>query len=161
MDDLDRLILCALQQDGRTPFTHMAKQAGVSETTIRSRYRHLVDQGIVRTVGIVDPAALDFRAPAIVTVIVEPGMIDQVATAVAEIPEVSYLVMTLGSRDLIVEVLCRDLAHLTQVSTEKIQMIPGVRTTETLVIAQSYKLSYRWSPLPDAAAGVPAGMVAG
>ena len=42
MDDLDRLILSALQQDGRTPFTHMAKQAGVSETTIRSRYRHLV-----------------------------------------------------------------------------------------------------------------------
>jgi Lrp/AsnC family transcriptional regulator for asnA, asnC and gidA len=148
MDDLDRLILSALQQDGRTPFTHMAKQAGVSETTIRSRYRHLVEEGIVRTVGIVDPAALDFRAPAIITVIVEPGAIDRVARAVAEIPEVSYLVATLGSRDLIVEVLCRDLAHLTQVATERIQMIPGVRTAETLVIARSYKLSYRWSPVP-------------
>lgn len=155
MDDLDRLILSALQQDGRTPFTRMAKQAGVSETTIRSRYRHLVEEGIVRTVGIVDPAALDFRAPAIITVIVEPGVIDRVARAVAEIPEVSYLVATLGSRDLIVEVLCRDLAHLTRVTTEKIQMIPGVRTAETLVIARSYKLSYRWSPVPAAAAPVP------
>ena len=148
MDDLDRLILSALQQDGRTPFTHMAKQAGVSETTIRSSYRLLVEEGIVRTVGIVHPAALDFRAPAIITVIVEPGAIDRVARAVAEIPEVSYLVATLGSRDLIVEVLCRDLAHLTRVTTEQIQMIPGVRTAETLVIARSYKLSYRWCPVP-------------
>ncbi len=155
MDDLDRLILSALQQDGRTPFTHMAKQAGVSETTIRSRYRHLVVEGFVRTVGIVDPAALDFCATAIISVIVEPGTIDRVARAVARIPEVSYLVMTLGSRDLIVEVLCRDIAHLTRVSTETIQMIPGVRTAETLVIARSYKLSYRWSPAPDAAADVP------
>jgi Lrp/AsnC family transcriptional regulator for asnA, asnC and gidA len=45
MDDLDRLILQTLQQDGRTPFTHIARQAGVSETTVRLRYRALVEAG--------------------------------------------------------------------------------------------------------------------
>jgi len=146
MDDLDKLILQTLQEDGRTPFTHIAKLAGVSETTIRTRYRNLVEEGIIRSVGIVDPYALGFQAPAIVGLTVEPGMSDQVARTIGDLPEVSYLVMTLGRFDLIVEVFCRDLPHFTSLLTQQIQAIPGIRFTETLMIARSYKLSYRWSP---------------
>jgi len=146
VDGLDRLILQSLQEDGRIPFTHIARRAAVSETTVRIRYRSLVEEGIVRTVGIVDPHALGFQAPAIIGVSVEPGMINQVATAVADLPEVSYLVMTLGSFDLIAEVFCRDLPHLTDFIEQEIHAIPGVRSTETLMIARSYKLTYRWSP---------------
>ena len=68
MDELDKLILQTLQEDGRTPFTQIARQAGVSETTIRSRYQNLVKEGIISTVGIVDPYALGFEAPALIGV---------------------------------------------------------------------------------------------
>ncbi|MDH4135558.1 MAG: Lrp/AsnC family transcriptional regulator [Anaerolineae bacterium] len=146
MDELDKLILQTLQEDGRAPFTQIARQAGVSETTIRSRYRNLVDEGIIHTVGIVDPYTLGFQAPALISVSVEPGTVDQVARAIAELPEVSYLVVTLGSSDLVIEVFCRDLPHLTHLVTQQIHLIPGVRSTETLMIARSYKLTYRWSP---------------
>ena len=146
MDRTDRLILQSLQENGRTPFTRIAEQAGVSESTIRSRYRAMQEDGIVRTVGIVDPTALGFQAPAIINVNVEPGETDRVAREIADLPEVSYLVMVLGSYDLVVEVFCRDLEHLTRLGTEQIQTISGVRSTETLVIGRSYKLSYRWSP---------------
>jgi Lrp/AsnC family transcriptional regulator for asnA, asnC and gidA len=150
MDELDQLILKTLQKDGRTPFTQIARQAGVSETTVRSRYRSLEESGIVRTVGVVDPFALGFHAPAVIGVSVDADKIERVAKAVAELPEVSYLVMTLGSFDLTVEVFCRDLNHLTDFVTQQIGRIPGVRSTETLMIARSYKLSYRWSPVLDA-----------
>jgi Lrp/AsnC family transcriptional regulator for asnA, asnC and gidA len=146
MDELDRLILETLQRDGRTPFTHIARQAGVSETTVRTRYSQLVEEGIVRVVGLVDPAALGFRAPAVVGVSVEPGRTAAVARAIRGLKEVSYLVATLGSFDLIVELFCRDLPHLTETVTRQIHAIPGVRDTETLVIAESYKLSCYWSP---------------
>ncbi len=146
MDELDKLILQTLQEDGRTPFTRIARQAGVSETTIRSRYQNLVEEGIVRTVGIVDPYALGFQAPALIGVSVEPGTVEQVARAIAALPEVSYLVMTLGRFDLVIEVFCRDLPHLTHLVTQQIHLVPGVRATETLMIARSYKLTYRWSP---------------
>jgi Lrp/AsnC family transcriptional regulator for asnA, asnC and gidA len=149
MDEVDRLILQALQEDGRTPFTQIAKKAGVSETTIRSRYRNLVDEGVVRTVSIVDPFALDFQAPAMIGISTEPGKIEAVAKAVSELPEVSYLVLTLGAYDLLVEVYCRNLQHLTNLVTQQIQLIPGVRATETLMVAKMYKLSYRWSPASD------------
>ena len=150
MDDLDKLILQTLQADGRAAFTQIAKQAGVSETTIRARYRNLVEEGIIRNVGIVDPYALGFQAPALVGVAVEPGMADQVARAITDLPEVSYLVMTLGRFDLMVEVFCRDLHHLTRLLTQQIQTIQGIRAVETLMIARSYKLSYRWSPTWEA-----------
>jgi Lrp/AsnC family transcriptional regulator for asnA, asnC and gidA len=146
MDELDRLILDALQKDGRMPFTHIAREAGVSETTVRTRYSQLVGEGIVRVVGIVDPAALGFRAPAVVGVSVEPGQAASVAEAIGKLGEVSYLVATLGSFDLIVELFCRDLPHLTEIVTRQIHAIPGVRDTETLVIAASYKLSCYWTP---------------
>ena len=149
MDELDLLILQTLQKDGRTPFTQIARTAGVSETTVRSRYQNLVDAGIVRTVGIVDPYALGFKAPALIAVSVEPGQIQSVAQALSEFPEVSYLVMTLGSRDVLAEVFCQDLPHLTELIAERVLMVPGVRSTETLLIARSYKLSYRWTPALD------------
>jgi hypothetical protein len=38
---------------------------------------------------------------------------------------------------------------LTQLVTQRIQLIPGVRETETSVVAKIYKLSYRWSPIFD------------
>jgi Lrp/AsnC family transcriptional regulator for asnA, asnC and gidA len=147
MDELDQLILQTLQEDGRTPFTQIAKVAGVSETTIRSRYRSLEEAGIVRTVGVVDPFALGFQAPAIIGVSVEAGRIEEVARVIQDLPEVSYLVMTLGFCDLTVEVFCRDIAHLTDFVTQTIGQIPGVRSTETLMIARSYKLSYGWAPV--------------
>ncbi len=151
MDELDQLILKTLQEDGRTPFTQIAKQAGVSETTIRSRYRSLEEAGIVRTVAVVDPFALGFQAPALIALTVDTKKIDQVARTVVELPEVSYLVMTLGSCDLTVEVFCRDLHHLTELVTKKIGRIPGVRSSETLMIARTFKLSYGWSPILDTA----------
>jgi len=147
MDDIDRLIMQALQEDGRTPFTRIAKKAGVSEATIRSRYRNLVEGGLVRTVSIVNPFALDLQAPAIVAITTEAGKVEQVARAIGDLPEVAYFVMTLGTYDLIAEVYCRDLHHLTNLVTRQMQNIPGVRQTETLMIANIFRLSYRWSPV--------------
>jgi Lrp/AsnC family transcriptional regulator for asnA, asnC and gidA len=151
MDGLDRLILQTLQEDGRAPFTQIARQAGVSEATIRARYRDLAEKGVVRTVGIVDPYALGFQAPAIIGVSVEPGTVEQVARKIGALSEVSYLVMTLGRFDLIVEVFCRDLPQLTNLLVQAIQTIPGVRATEMLMIARSYKLTYRWAPALETA----------
>ncbi len=149
IDQLDRVILKALQQDGRTPFTQIAKQTGVSETTIRSRYQSLVEDGVIRTVGMVDPYVLGYQAPALLNIRVEALKTDQVAQEIASFPEVRYLVMTLGSFDLNVEVFCRDLSHLTELVQERIRRMEGVVSVETLMIAKSYKLTHRWQPMDE------------
>lgn len=146
MDDIDLRILQTLQKDGRTPFTQIAKEVGVSESTIRSRYNNLIKNRIVNTVSIVDPFSLGYEAPAIIGINTEPGKIDEVGRILCSFPEVSYQVMTLGSFDLIIEVFCKDIAHLTKFITSDLPNIPGIRDIETLTIAKIYKLSWYWSP---------------
>jgi Lrp/AsnC family transcriptional regulator for asnA, asnC and gidA len=145
-DELDRFILSSMQEDGRIPFSSIAKQANVSESTIRNRYLKMTERGVVRTVASVDPYALGFQAPALIGVTVKPGSADSVAQTLVQIPEVSYLVMTLGTFDLMVELFCRDMPHLTALLLQKIQTTDGVLSTQTLMIARSYKLTYRWAP---------------
>jgi Lrp/AsnC family transcriptional regulator for asnA, asnC and gidA len=147
MDEIDLQILQTLQKDGRTPFTTIAKQTGVSESTVRARYAGLVQAGIVNTVSIVDPFALGFQAPAIIAINVTSGMIDEVGNAIRKFPEVSYQVMVLGTYDLIVEVFCRDMSHLTKFISKDMQTIPGIISTQTLMVAKMFKLSYLWSPV--------------
>ncbi len=148
MDELDLLILSALREDGRMPFTQIAKRAGVAESTIRNRYASLVEQGIVQTISVINPFTIGYRAPALIGIDTEPGEIDTVARALERLPEVSYLVLTLGVYDLVVEVFCQDLEHLTTLIMNEIQKIEGIRKTETLVIGNIYKLSFFWTPDP-------------
>lgn len=149
MDDLDLLILNALQDDGRTPFTQIAKKVGVAESTIRNRYASLVERGILQTIAVIDPFAVGYNSPALIGISVEPGSINTVAQTLEKMPEVSYLVLTLGGYDLMVEVFCRNREHLTDLITNQIQSIQGVRITETLVIGKIFKLSFFWRPEID------------
>ncbi len=147
MDNLDLLILNALQEDGRTPFTQIAKKCGVAESTIRSRYASLVERGIAQTITVIDPFEVGYDAPALIGISTKPGAIDSVVQALEQqIPEISYLVLTLGRYDLMVEVFCKDRENLTDLITKKIQAIPGIRATETLVIGKIFKLSFFWQP---------------
>jgi Lrp/AsnC family transcriptional regulator for asnA, asnC and gidA len=146
MDKLDLTILNALQEDGRTPFTQIAKIAGVAESTIRSRYASLVEEGIVQTISVIDPFAVGYNSPALIGISVDPGEVYSVAQALEDLPDVSYLVLTLGRFDLMVEVFCRDRDHLTEFITKRIQTIEGVLATETLVIGRIFKLSFFWRP---------------
>ena len=146
MDDLDLQILDNLREDGRTPFTQIAKKVGVAESTIRSRYASLIERGIVQTIAVIDPFAVGYNSPALIGVKVEPGSINFVAQTLEKMPEVSYLVLTLGGYDLMVEVFCRDPEHLMDIITNHIQSIQGVRTTETLIIGKIFKLSFFWRP---------------
>jgi Lrp/AsnC family transcriptional regulator for asnA, asnC and gidA len=107
----------------------------------------MVEAGIVNTVSIVDPFALGFQAPAIIGINVQPGKVEEIGTRIREFPEVSYQVMVLGSFDLIVEVFCKDIPHLTKFITKDLQSIPGVLSTQTLMVAKMFKLSYLWSPV--------------
>ncbi|MBT3390392.1 MAG: Lrp/AsnC family transcriptional regulator [Chloroflexi bacterium] len=153
MDDLDILILNALQEDGRTPFTQIAKKAGVAESTIRSRYTSLAERGIVQTIAVVDPFSLGHNAPALIGIFAEPGKVHAVAGALEKLAEISYLVLTLGRYDLVVEVFCRDREHLTDLITNQIQLISGIRGTETLVIGKIFKLSFFWKFESDSQIG--------
>jgi Lrp/AsnC family transcriptional regulator for asnA, asnC and gidA len=144
LDDTDRAIVAHLQYDGRTPFTDIAAEVGLSEGSVRRRVKQMVDEGVLQIVGIVEPQYLEWQAAAMVCINVLPGQIEAAAQQIAQFPEVTYLFMASGGFDLFVEVYCRNREHFASFLSGQLQKVPGVERTETFMILKMYKLSYRW-----------------
>jgi Lrp/AsnC family transcriptional regulator for asnA, asnC and gidA len=72
------------------------------------------------------------------------GDIGPVADALVAMPEVDYVVVTAGSFDLLVEVVCEDDDHLLDVIARQIRLVPGVLSTETFVYLKLRKQLYNW-----------------
>ena len=151
-NDTDRAIIAKLQYDGRTPYTDIASDLGISEASVRRRAKRLMDQGVLQIVGVAQPQYMGWNASGMVGVTIRAGEIEAAAEQIAAFPEVSYLIMASGVFDLFVDVFCEDLDHFVAFLNEKLQMVPGVERTETFMILKMYKLSYRWG---DAASNGP------
>jgi Lrp/AsnC family transcriptional regulator, regulator for asnA, asnC and gidA len=145
LDDADRKIVTELQHNGRSTYTKLGKAAGLSEAAARQRVQRLLDGGVVQIVAVTDPAALGFRVMATIGLHVE-GDVMMVADAVSAIPEVDFVVITSGSFDLLIEIVCEDDRHLLMLLNDQIRSIPGVRSTETFMHLRLHKQTYPWPP---------------
>jgi Lrp/AsnC family transcriptional regulator for asnA, asnC and gidA len=139
MDELDLAIVEALQMEGRRPYTDIAQQLGISEGTVRNRVTRLIEDQILRIVGIVDPASQGLTAPAVIGISVSGGNIEKIAQEIARFPEVNYLIMVSGEFDLILEVLCRDRRHLANFLNDHLRQVVGVERTQTFMALRTFK----------------------
>ena len=144
VSDLDKRLIEHLQQDGRRPFTQIAADLGVSEAAVRARTNRLVERGILQVVGVTDPLKLGFQQMAMIGIRCVSDQLVSVAEAVAEMPEVDYVVITAGTYDLLIETVCEDNEALLRFLTERLRSIEGVRETETFVYLRMVKQTYQW-----------------
>ena len=143
VDDVDKALIEALQQDGRLPYTKLAVEVGLSEAAVRQRVQRLVEAGVVQIVAVTDPLTLGFRRMAMIGLKVE-GDLRKVANDIAALPEVSYVVVVGGSFDLMMEVVCEDDDHLLTLLNDRVRSIAGVRSTETFTYLKLFKQTYAW-----------------
>ncbi|MDA3628889.1 Lrp/AsnC family transcriptional regulator [Saccharopolyspora sp. WRP15-2] len=143
MDELSKQIIEQLQEDGRRSYAAIGKAVGLSEAAVRQRVQRLLDSGMVQIVGVTDPLQLGFLRQAMIGVNVS-GDAQLVADALAEIPEIEYVVLTAGSFDLLVEVVCRDDEQLLEVINRRIRSLDAVTGTETFVYLKLRKQTYAW-----------------
>jgi len=142
LDAVDRGIIEALQRNGRESFRRIAAALGVSEATIRARYRRLCDDNILQVTGVTNPLGLGFEAQAMVGIRTS-GPPEQVANEIARWNEAAYVVVTVGQFDVLVEILCRDRRALLDV-TNRIRALPDVITTESFLYLELWKQLYDW-----------------
>ncbi len=143
IDSVSKAIIEQLQEDGRRPYAAIGKAVGLSEAAVRQRVQKLLDQGVMQIVAVTDPLTVGFRRQAMVGITVE-GDIQPVADALADMGEVEYVVVTAGSFDLLVEIVCEDDDHLLEMISKRIRALPGVRTTESFVYLKLRKQTYTW-----------------
>jgi Lrp/AsnC family transcriptional regulator for asnA, asnC and gidA len=143
LDDVSKAIIEQLQQDGRRPYATIGKAVGLSEAAVRQRVSKLLETGVMQIVAVTDPLQVGFNREAMIGIEVD-GDMEAVADVLSEMDEISYIILTAGSFDIILEVVCEDDEALLEVINRKIRAIPGVRRTETFMYLKLRKQSYTW-----------------
>lgn len=149
LDDIDRRIIAALKRDGRTPYAEIGRELGVSAGMVRQRVQRLIEHGVLQIVAVTNPLLMGFHTMALIGVKVDGRRLREIAQHIAQFEEVIYLVLSTGQYDLLVEVVCRNNAHLLEFLTEKLHTVEGVKDTETFVYLSVVKEVYNWGEPPE------------
>jgi DNA-binding Lrp family transcriptional regulator len=148
-DALDvRLLGCAAHQP-RAGFLELSRQTGVSRATVQARLERMERAGVITGYGPdVNLAAAGYPVRALATLEITQGVLDEVATALAGIPEVLEAYATTGDGD----VQCRlaaDSHEGLQDTLLRITRIPGVARSNSVVVL-SQVVAPRFMPLLEA-----------
>ena len=142
IDNLDKKILSILSKNARIPFKDVAAECGVSRAAIHQRVQHLIAGGVITGSGFdVNPKSVGYSTCTYVGINLERGsMYKDVVQQLLTIPEIVECHFTTGSYTMLLKVYARDNEQLMDLLNNKMQMIPGVVSTETLIcLDQSIK----------------------
>ncbi|MCS0600830.1 Lrp/AsnC family transcriptional regulator [Streptomyces sp. LP11] len=136
LDVLDSHILHALHVAPRAPFRLVGQVVGASEQTVARRYRAMRRGGMVRVVGLVNPA-VQGAMTSVVRISLRPDRIDALAEAVSRLPEISFASVSFGGSEIVCSMeaphdgrvpdVLRQLAHS-----------PGVLGLDTRMMLHTY-----------------------
>lgn len=143
IDSTSKAIIEQLQLDGRRSYAEIGKAVGLSEAAVRQRVQKLTDAGVMQIVAVTDPMRIGFHRQAMLGIRVS-GDTRVVADRLADLPEVSYVVLSAGSFDILAEVVCENDDALIELLNDKVRHIDGVSATETFVYLQLNKQKYDW-----------------
>lgn len=140
LDKIDMEILAHLQKDGRKSFTDIADEMNTSVGTIRNRYNKLLEKNVLHIIGWIDPTVVGYNAYARVNILVTPTTLkNEVANALLNLPEASFVALTAGKQDLEVNLICKNNIDFINLMDNVIHKIEGVYDTNTTVYLKVLK----------------------
>ncbi|MDR1980187.1 MAG: Lrp/AsnC ligand binding domain-containing protein [Tannerellaceae bacterium] len=142
IDKLDRQILNIISKNARVPFKEVAEVCHVSRAAVHQRVQRMIDTHVILGSGYhINPKYLGFNTCTYIGVNLErSSMYKDVVPEFEKIPEVVECHFTTGTYTMLIKLYARDNEHLMELLNSKIQEIPGVTATETLIsLRQSVK----------------------
>ena len=142
-DDTDRRILRHLLADPDAPRADLAERAGVTPATLWRRLERLRETGILLGEGVrIDWRRLGWEVEVSLRFMLdktEPAAPDRFITAARKVPEVIEIQTFLGSVDLRLSVIARDMADWQRVYRDHILTLPHVTDIEPLMLVSTIK----------------------
>jgi Lrp/AsnC family transcriptional regulator, regulator for asnA, asnC and gidA len=143
IDELDKGIIKFLAKDGRMSFTEIASNMLVTEKTIRTRYKNLLEQEILNVVGVVNPVAIGIKAGAIIQLKVQLPTLEQVIEDLKKLKEVRFITTISGKYQLIIQVAVPTYDDL-PASFKKISLISGLEEMNTTIQLEVHKNTFEY-----------------
>jgi len=116
LDDVNRSLLAALQEDARLPHAELGRRVGLSAPAVAERVARLVESGAITGFhAAVDPRALGYGLTAILRIRPAPRELRKVADLARETPEVTECHRITGEDCFFAKLHVRDVEHLEDV----------------------------------------------
>ncbi len=135
MDDFDKMILKELEKDGRVAFSTIAQSIGISNTMVHQRVSRLMDQHILIGVKpLLNEKNMGYDWGAFTGITLEKDYdSNRVIEELKKIPEITECYYITGNYTLYLKIIARDHQHMRTVLYEKIDGIPGIAKTDTII----------------------------
>ena len=136
MDEIDQRLIAALRADARTPVAGLARQLGLSRTTVQSRLERLERGGVITGYTVkLSEAHERGQILAYVMITVAPKQSAAVVQVVRGLPAVRLLQSVSGPFDLIAEAAAPTVADMDTL-IDALGALDGVeRTTSSIVLS--------------------------
>jgi Lrp/AsnC family leucine-responsive transcriptional regulator len=141
LDERDRAIVAALQDDARATYAEIAARVGLSASAVHDRVRKLEQQGVIRRYSaIVDPEALGLFVTALIAASpLDPRQPDDLPERVAEFPEVEDCYSVAGEANYMLKVRTATTAGLEDL-IRRLREKANVATRTTVVLSIPFEL---------------------
>ncbi|MGW1138542.1 Lrp/AsnC family transcriptional regulator [Streptomyces zhihengii] len=149
LDAIDRDILRMLQTDGRASIRSVAERVHVSRANAYARINRLIDDGVIRGFSArVDHERAGQGASAYITLKIVQNSWRTVREQLQALPGAAHIALVSGDFDVLLLVHTADNRTLRELVLTRLQSIPEVLSTRTLLVFEETDL--------DRAPGIPA-----
>jgi len=140
LDEIDLKIIETLRRNARTHLVDIARDLGISDSTVHFRLRRMLEQGVIRkyTIEVDEEKALGRYICAFCFVNVKPGSLEEVARSLVDHEKVIGIYEIHGSNDLIAKVRANDLGDMRELVLE-IRGIPNVVASQLNTVLKIWK----------------------
>jgi len=135
IDSLDRKILQLITQNARIPFLEVARECKVSGAAIHQRIQRLMNLGVIKgSEFVINPAMVGYHTCAFMGIFLKKAsLFDKVVKMLEQIPQVVECHYTTGQYAIFIKIYARSNEHLKGILHDKLQSIPGISSTETII----------------------------
>jgi DNA-binding Lrp family transcriptional regulator len=135
LDDVDRGIVAALRADGRMSMRAIASALHISRASVYTRVERLERDGVITGYGArIDPEKFGLALSAYVYLNVTQQSWKALRRKVLAMPEVEHAALVSGEHDMVLLVRARDAAALRDLVLTRLQDMPEVQGTQTVLI---------------------------
>jgi Lrp/AsnC family transcriptional regulator for asnA, asnC and gidA len=135
IDHLDEKIIEILKKDSRRPFVDIANQLKVSEGTVRSRVRKLVDDGVIKCFTI-KTSSKNVKAILEIRIDVNVNTFD-IAKDVAMYEGVTEVFEVTGDQDIVAIIDVESSPQLNDI-IERVRRFDNIQSTKTRLILKEH-----------------------
>ena len=146
LDEIDRRILSALQQDGRLTLAQLSQKVGLSASPCHRRVRLLEERGVIeRYAAVINQRSVGLPVSVFISIKLESQREDSLqkfAKAIAPWPEILECYLMTGQRDYLLRVVVADLAAYEVFLKTKLTRLNGISSIESSFALEQVKYTH-------------------